>query len=258
MEKKDSLILSFDVFNSLRNDISTLTVYFRKLIRKEVKHLYSISKYDYMFFTDADSFIRSGSLTRLIDEVEYRHVGAACGIVMVDFYNHFGGFWNLYQNFQYLYGQVLRRSFENIFRRITCLPGCITMIQVDEKFSHVTSDYAKMPRQSQLIQTTAQRLGTDRRLVYLIQYHQIKTCLVESAVCYTKPPHSLYRFVTQRRRWRSNAFFNSLLGVCSSRIHPIIRLSLFLDMARIALPRSTNPMLDPIGFLETKLHWNPT
>ncbi|CAF1498302.1 unnamed protein product [Adineta ricciae] len=235
MEKKDSLILSFDLFNSLRNDISTSTVNFRKLIRKEIKHLYRISKYDYMFFTDADSFIRSGSLTRLIDEMEYRHVGAACGIVMVDFNNHFGGFWNLYQNYQYLYGQILRRSFENIFRRLTCLPGCITMIKVDQKFSYVTSDYAKMPRQSQLIHTTVQRLGTDRRLAYLIQYHKIKTCMVESAVCYTKPPHSLYRFLTQRRRWGSNAFFNSLLGVCSSRIHPIIRLSLFLDMARMAL-----------------------
>ena len=90
--------------------------------------LFLIDEYHYMFFTDADSFIQANSLTSLIDELEYRNVTAACGLVMVDFSGHCGGFWNIYQNFQYLYGQYIRRNVENIIARVTCLPGCITKV----------------------------------------------------------------------------------------------------------------------------------
>jgi cellulose synthase/poly-beta-1,6-N-acetylglucosamine synthase-like glycosyltransferase len=235
MEKKDSLILAYDVFNQPRTNAVPSCIIFRIAIIEQIKLLFHIDKYDYMFFTDADSFILVGSLTNLIDELEYRKVAAACGLVMVDFGGRRGGFWNIYQNFQYVYGQYVRRNTENIIARVTCLPGCITMVKVDRRLVGVISDYATMPPETDLIHTTVQRLGTDRRLTHLFQVHQLKTCMVDSAVCYTKPPQNWYRLLAQRRRWGSNAFFNSSLNFWSKKIHPIIRLSSFLDLVKMSL-----------------------
>ena len=235
MEKKDSLILAYDVFNSPRIDAAPSCITFRTSLIEQINLLFQIEQYDYMFFTDADSFIKPDSLTNLIDELEYRGAAAACGLVMVDFQKHCGGFWNIYQNFQYLYGQYIRRNTENIIKQVTCLPGCITMVKTSSRIIDVITDYGRMPFETNLIRTTVQRLGTDRRLTHLFLLHQLRTCMVDSAVCYTKPPQSWYRLLTQRRRWGSNAFFNSSLNFWSMKIHPLIRISSLFDLIKMSL-----------------------
>lgn len=235
MEKKDSLILAYDVFNAPRIDAAPSCFTFRTSLTQQINLLFQIEQYDYMFFTDADSFIQPDSLTSLIDELEYRKVTAACGLVMVDFQKHCGGFWNIYQNFQYLYGQYIRRNTENIIKQVTCLPGCITMVKTSSRVIDVITDYGRMPFETNLTRTTVQRLGTDRRLTHLFLLHQLKTCMVDSAVCYTKPPQSWYRLLTQRRRWGSNAFFNSSLNFWSMKIHPLIRISSLFDLIKMSL-----------------------
>jgi chitin synthase len=201
--------------------------------------LFGIDKYDYMFFTDADSFIKVDSLTQLIDGLEYRNVTAACGLVMVDFEGHCGVFWNILQNFQYLYRQYIRRNVDNIIAKVSCLPGCIIMVKVDSRLVNVITDYGTMPLETDLILTTVQRLGTDRCRAHLFLFHQLKTCMVDSAVCYTKPPQSWYRLLTherrERRRWGSNAFFNTSRNVWFMKIHPLIRISAFFDLMKMSL-----------------------
>ena len=92
-----------------------------------------------------------------------------------------------------------------------------------------------MPLANNLIHTTVQRLGTDRRLTHLFLFHQLKTCMIDSAVCYTKPPQNWYRLLTQRRRWGSNAFFNSTRNFWSIRIHPLTRISALFDLIKMSL-----------------------
>jgi chitin synthase len=235
MEKKDSLILAYDVFNLPRSNAAPSCISFRTSVINQIELLFRINKYHYIFFTDADSFIQAGSLTNLIDELEYRNATVACGLVMVDFKENCAGFWNIYQNFQYIYGQYIRRNTESIIAKLTCLPGCITMVKINSRLVDVISDYGKPPLRTDLIHTTVQRLGTDRRLTHLIQVHQLRTCMVDSAVCYTKPPQNWYRLLTQRRRWGSNAFFNSILNFCSMKIHPLIRISSLFDLVKMSL-----------------------
>jgi chitin synthase len=235
MEKKDSLILAYDLFSPPRRDAPSSCISFRTSVIEQIKLSFQIDTYDYIFFTDADSFIETNSLTSLIDELEYRKAEAACGLVMIDFKGHCGGFWNIYQNFQYIYGQYVRRSTENIIAKLTCLPGCITMIKINNRIADVIFDYAKAPIQTDLVQTTVQRLGTDRRLTHLFLKHHLRTCMVDSAVCYTTPPQNWYRLLAQRRRWGSNAFFNSLLNLWSMKIHLLVRISSLFDLIKMSL-----------------------
>lgn len=86
-----------------------------------------------MIFTDARSFIKADSLTSLIDEIEYRHVTAACSLVLIDFEKRFGGFWNIYQNFRYLYGLYLHRNADNVIVKVNSLPGSITMVKFNSR-----------------------------------------------------------------------------------------------------------------------------
>ncbi|CAF1003457.1 unnamed protein product [Rotaria magnacalcarata] len=99
------------------------------------------------------------------------------------------------------------------------------MVKVDNRLINVITDYGTMPHQDDLIHTTVQPLGTDRRLTHLFLFYILRTIMVDSAVCYTKPPQSWYRLLTQRRRWGSNAFFNTIMNVYRSSIHPITRIS---------------------------------
>ncbi|ESU18099.1 hypothetical protein SNK03_13652 [Fusarium graminearum] len=59
---------------------------------------------------------------------------AACGLVLVELEPGYEwSVWNLYQQFQYTFGQYVRRRAEHYIGKVTCLPGCITMISVREE-----------------------------------------------------------------------------------------------------------------------------
>jgi chitin synthase len=233
--KKDSLILSHDIFNYPRDTIQTPEV--RTQVRTDVEQLYQLTEFDYMFCTDADSIIVKHSLIHLIETIQRRRAHACCGLVVIDFSEAKWSFWNLYQNFQYVFGQYIRRECENLMGSVTCMPGCITMFKIDPIAGPAIKMYSTLPPAGALIATSVQMLGTDRRLAssFLYQSSKVKHVLDCRAKCYTIPPNTLYQYVSQRRRWGSNMYFNSLCNIFAPHMNIVVRFFCFLDITRVSL-----------------------
>ena len=104
--KKDSLILCHDLFDVIRDNASIYTKNLRHEIWTEVLPPLLLedmpSRFDYMFFTDADSLIHEGTLTRLIVALskDPRAIGA-CGLVLAEMQKgNEWSIWYLFQQFQ--------------------------------------------------------------------------------------------------------------------------------------------------------------
>lgn len=242
--KKDSLILAFDIFNYPRSTF--MDVHIRERIRDGIKNNFGgFHDFDYMFCTDADSVIVKNSFVNLISTIDENNAHACCGLVTIDFEdklesirNLYGAFWYVFQNFQYLYGQIVRRTCENVFKTVTCMPGCITMFKVNPVASEAIKMYSELPPRNALIKNSVQMLGTDRRLAssFLMQSSDIRHMINYDAICYTIPPDNLYQYISQRRRWGSNMYFNSICNMCGRNIKFIIRVFCALDICRVTLP----------------------
>lgn len=163
--KKDSLILCHDLFNFPRENSPLYT----KLLRKEMwdEILPELTKgedfkgFDMVFCTDADSTIYKGAVALLANALARDDKAiAACGLVLVELEPGYEwSFWNLYQQFQvcspnysavtwsnilqYTFGQYVRRRAEGFIGKVTCLPGCITMIAVRPEMAGAIRKYAE-------------------------------------------------------------------------------------------------------------------
>lgn len=234
--KRDSIILAFDLFNHLRDNASESTMVLRSNVRALMVEKYNISNVDYMFFTDADTRVGKKSLNYLVEDIEKRNSVASCGLVAVEFKDvNKNSFWRIYQNFQYIYGQFVRRAAENLFGSVTCLPGCITMIKVDEVAKVVIEQYGTMPSPNNMYHSMVQNIGTDRRLSSLFLFSGKRITFQSRAITFTKPPTSLDGFLRQRRRWAGNMYFNTIFNVLARKTHPVIRLFSFLDISKQSL-----------------------
>lgn len=235
--KKDSLILAHDIFNFVRNNLNKTNIQFRQDIRKQIYDIYGILEFDFMFCTDADTFIEERSIYSLMETVIRHNAIAACGLVVVDFANQPWNFWNMFQNFQYLYGQYIRRGTENIYGKVSCLPGCITLFKIDKIASEALELYSKMPSHNRMLENIVQSLGTDRRLTssFLYQSKNVITKFDPKARCHTIPPCQLRPYMSQRRRWGSNAYFNTMCNLVAPNVHPFMRFFSAMDYIRMSL-----------------------
>jgi chitin synthase len=235
--KRDTLIVGHDIFNFPRTNMHDKNHVLRKNVREKVKELYDMDEFTYMFCTDADSIISDNSFSDLIETIERRQAVACCGLVVIDFSESQWGFWTIFQNFQYLYGQYVRRGTENMLGKVTCLPGCITMFKIHEVASKAIAMYSELPHENDMLKTTVQLLGTDRRLTcsFMFQDKDIKIVYDIRAQCYTIPPNELYPYISQRRRWGSNSYFNTFCMIIGPNVHPITKFFACLDYTRLSL-----------------------
>jgi chitin synthase len=232
--KRDSIILAFDIFNHLRNNANNDIIELRQHIREYIKETYCIDTFDYMFCTDADTQIANDSISKLAKEIVARKAIAACGLVCVNFNGSHFSFWKVYQNFQYMFGQFVRRSVENLLGKVTCLPGCITLFKVDVVASTVIEKYGALPNEDNMVESMVQNIGTDRRLTSLFLYEGTTTTFQYNAIAYTNPPTTLRAFIRQRRRWVGNTYFNTLMNIVGLKIPVIIKLFSMLDILKLS------------------------
>ena len=234
MGKRDSLILSHDTFNVSRT-LNETNTQFRYMLRQCIQETYHLDTFEYMFCTDADTIICPRSFEYLIETIQARHAVAACGFVIVNEPSF--QFWNLVQNFQYMYGQYIRRRTESIIGKVTCLPGCITMFKIDSSAQDAIALYSEIPNTGDFFKTIVQLLGTDRRLTtsFLFQHSGVYTVFDERAKCLTNTPKTFQKYIAQRRRWGSNSYFNSLYIVIGNNIPFITRVFALLDYLRMSL-----------------------
>ncbi|KAH6887059.1 chitin synthase-domain-containing protein [Thelonectria olida] len=241
--KKDSLILCHDLFNYSRDNAPLYT----KLLREEIwasvlpplTEGTNFAGFDMVFCTDADSTIYKGALAKLANAlIRDKSAIAACGLVLVELEPGYEwSFWNLYQQFQYTFGQYVRRRAEHYMGKVTCLPGCITMIAVREEMGGAIRKYAEPITGYLVLSHQVQYLGTDRRLTYsmLSQGKHLRTLFVPDAVSETVAPQSITHYLSQRRRWGSNAYFNNYFYLGGEKMIPLTRIAATIEVVRLSL-----------------------
>ena len=151
--KKDSIMLVNMLFNSNTIITDSINMKFTNDVLNDVILQFEINTFDYLFCTDADSTISSDTFIELINSIESNDAIASCGIVNVNL-DYRKNVWSYLQNFQYLYGQYMRRTVENLFKQILCLPGCITMLKLNKNLAESMAEYSEIPNDTDLIKST--------------------------------------------------------------------------------------------------------
>lgn len=164
-------------------------------------------------------------------------IAGVAGLVLVPFENfRTTGFWNLFQGFQYYYGQVIRKASDSLWGKVTCLPGCITMMRTHHPAVVAACDrYNKLPSKDFIFQVKNRLQGTDRRYTNCVLQYSLDTLLVVDMMsdCFTVPPQSMGHFKSQRKRWTSNAITGTWFLMVGSNVPFYTRILCFVDIFRI-------------------------
>lgn len=234
--KKDTLILANDIFNRPRYNLTELNKNFSQDVKVDILNIFGISAFDYLFTTDADTTIDRNTINCLVDSIKTKNAIAVCGIVNVD-KSSGSWFWNNLQNYQYLYGQYTRRTTEDLFDQVLCLPGCISMFRLCNRSSHAQKYFSAIPEKSDLVVSSVQYIGTDRRYTSNLIYNNTDAKIVMDTRChaYTVPPQTLKSYISQRRRWSQNAYFNTMINIISPNVNFVLRVFCLIDYLRLSL-----------------------
>lgn len=121
--------------------------------------------------------------------------------------------------------------------RSRCLPGCVTMIVVRPEMGDAISQYARPVTEHNIFRHQVQYLGTDRRLTWCMmsQNKHLRTLFVPEATSETVTPNTLSHYLSQRRRWASNAYFNDYFYALGPHQRLITRLFAVVDLVRLTL-----------------------
>lgn len=69
----------------------------------------------------------------------------------------------------------------------------------------------------------------------LSQSKHLRTLFVPDAVSETVAPQSLFHYLSQRRRWGSNAYFNNYFYLAGEKMIPITRIAATIEVVRLSL-----------------------
>lgn len=234
--KKDSIILTNHLFNSNKLQYNDINSNFITFVTLDLSEIFNVSKFEYMIVSDSDTIVDKNACSSLINNIQKRNAIACCGIVNVDFSSG-NYFWNKLQNFQYLYGQYLRRTNEDIFNQVLCLPGCISMFKLNKEILDAVDVFSNIPNNNEFVTSCVQYIGTDRRFTSSLIYTNSNAKIILDTNChaYTLPPSNFSSYLSQRRRWCQNMYFNSLTNVSGPNVNFILRFFNFIDWIRLSL-----------------------
>lgn len=236
MGKKDSLIFLYDMFNHHSSILDSSNLFLKNELNKDLLVNFGVNQFDYVFCTDGDTFVDENAILCLVDTMKKQKTIACAGIVNVD--KSCGNlFWNNLQNYQYMYSQYIRRTNEDLFGQVLCLPGCISMVKICKELVDVLKLYSTIPNEKNLLETNVQYIGTDRRFTSSIIYknNDVKILQDTRAHAYTLPPQSFNEYLCQRKRWTHNTFFNSILNIVGSNVNLLLRFFNLIDVLRMCL-----------------------
>lgn len=234
--KKDSIILFNDIFNHARYNLELENNSLREDILYNIQDLFGVNRFNYIYGTDGDTIISDSNLMYLLDTMKRRNATACCGVVNVN-ENYGNTFWNWMQNYQYLYGQFMRRTNEDLFSQVLCLPGCNTMYKIEKECAKAMTLYSEVTKDENLLKSSVQNIGTDRRFTSSLIYTNSKAKIVMDtrAHVYTISPDSFNSYINQRKRWCNNMYFNSLINIIAPNVNFVLRFFNFINVLRLSL-----------------------
>jgi chitin synthase len=229
--KKDSLIIGEELINDLNDE--------HLFIQK-----YKLTKPDYIYHTDSDTIADQHCLHELLKTLENdKNITGVSGMVRAYFDKTDKSFslkyikekiFYMMQDYQYFFSLIIRRNTESLLNQTVCLPGCVNMIRICDISKKAIELYKNLPlNENNLIQSITRLQGTDRRYTTLLLKNGAKLQMNWRAFVYTEPPLDFTSFINQRRRWSSNAFFNSIILLYNKNIKFYIKFSAIIDIFRL-------------------------
>lgn len=111
------------------------------------------------------------------------------------------------------------------------------MLRTGSILGQASAEYRKHVANGNLINRQVQYQGTDRRLCWTIisRSKTVRTVLETRAACFTIPPQTLSHYLSQRRRWGSNAYFNAFVTMSQQNQLLVTRLWMSLELCRSTL-----------------------
>lgn len=222
--KKDGLILAKNIIKDIN--------------KKELNYNHSKVEYKikYVFCTDADTAIGDGCLAKSVVNMEkYQDLDAAVCLLRVLF--HKGAlFWDHLQHFQYFSSQLVRRYTESIFAKVTCLSGAGNICRTSSRsYQYACHRYGEYPKTTSILDVVPKMNGTDRRWTTLMlkASRDTKIGMLDNAYVYTETPQDFLTYISQRKRWGSNSFSNSLVNITSRNIPWYSKVGSAIDVFRI-------------------------
>jgi chitin synthase len=229
--KKDSLIVGEQLIEKI-NDM------------EDFKNKYDLVNPEWIYHTDSDTVADKNCLRHILETFqEDPTVDGVSGMVRAYYDSEaqdnflkrqYETIFYIMQDFQYYFSLMLRRMVESEMGTTTCLPGCVNMIKINDKSRRAIDEYKDLPeRDTNFLQAVTRMQGTDRRYTTLLLKQGAKLQMNWRAVVYTEPPLNVTGFINQRRRWSSNAFFNSFIQVILPELPLYIRMSSLIDIGRL-------------------------
>ena len=111
------------------------------------------------------------------------------------------------------------------------------MCAVRPEMAGAIQRYAAPVQESSVLRHQVQYLGTDRRLTYclLAEDKVLRTIFVPHATCETVAPQTLRHYLSQRRRWGSNSYFNNYFYCFGKNQAWVTRFWGLVDIVRMSL-----------------------
>ncbi len=147
----------------------------------------------------------------------------------------------LYQYAEYMYAQCLKRYAQSVITgKVNCLSGCNQILRVSRETCgpEILERFNYLPKDNENILNHIRSYASEDRnhvCLMLSMYPYVKTVQNIDAVAYTSVPNTISVFASQRRRWNLGANSNDMLLVYLPGIHPLERLSAFINVFTFAI-----------------------
>lgn len=218
--------------------------------------------YELMMTIDSDTWVHPYALEAMVTHFDNPRVVAVCGETRVG--NPTSLISGL-QVYEYYINHHLNKAFESVLGKVTCLPGCFSVIRIktcpqmatESPYSMLNNaaGFVDVPlEQSQpylihenIVKTYSNRnldslhvknllsLGEDRFLTSLLirTFPDHHTKFVPAAKCYTTVPDEFCVLLSQRRRWINSTIHNmiELIKIPMGPASFFIKLNIVLDLA---------------------------
>ncbi|KFH44564.1 Chitin synthase D-like protein [Hapsidospora chrysogenum ATCC 11550] len=182
----------------------------------------------------------------------------------------------LFQDMEYIHGQLFERTVESGCGSVSCLPGALIMLRFSAFRRMAKTYFADKTEQCEDVFDFAERhLGEDRWLTHLFMIgarkrHQIQMC-TSPAFCKTEAVQTYRSLIKQRRRWFLGFITNAVCMLTDWRLgkrYPMlilvrfmqntIRTTALLFVIMVLVLVTTTKKVDglPVGFMALSLGLN--